>query len=43
MEENHSPHIAAIASVLKMMFGLSESLLWYETLQFEDYNNVIFS
>jgi hypothetical protein len=40
---NYGPHIAANASVLKTMFGQSESLYCNETLQFEDYNNVVFS
>jgi hypothetical protein len=43
MNENYGQHIAANASVLKMIFGQSESLYCNETLQFEDYNKVVFS
>lgn len=43
MKENYGAHIAANAHVLKMMFGQSESLYCNETLQFEDYNKVVFS
>jgi multimeric flavodoxin WrbA len=43
MKENYGAHIAANASQLKMMFGQSESLFCNETLQFEDYNKVVFS
>lgn len=43
MKENYGPHIAANASILKMMFGHSESLFCNETLQFEDYDRVVFS
>ena len=43
MKENYGAHIAANASQLKMMFGQSETLFCNETLQFEDYNKVVFS
>ncbi len=43
MKESYGPHIAANAGVLKMMFGKSESLFCNETLQFEDYDKVVFS
>ncbi|NMB79090.1 MAG: flavodoxin family protein [Methanomicrobiales archaeon] len=43
MKENYGPHIAANASVMKMMFGSCESLYCTETLQFEDYDKVVFS
>lgn len=43
MKESYGPHIAANAGVLKMMFGKSESLYCNETLQFEDYDKVVFS
>lgn len=43
MKENYGPLIAANASVLKMMFGQSESFFCNETLQFEDYDRVVFS
>jgi multimeric flavodoxin WrbA len=43
MKENYGAHIAANAGVLKMMFGQSESLYCNETLQFEDYDKVVFS
>jgi multimeric flavodoxin WrbA len=43
MKENYGAHIAANASQLKMIFGQSESLFCNETLQFEDYNKVVFS
>lgn len=43
MKENYGPHIALNASVLKMMFGQCESLYCNETLQFEDYDKVVFS
>jgi multimeric flavodoxin WrbA len=43
MKENYGAHIAANASQLKMMFGQSESLFCNETLQFEDYNKMVFS
>jgi multimeric flavodoxin WrbA len=42
MKESYGPHIAANAGVLKMMFGKSESLFCNETLQFEDYDKVVF-
>ena len=43
MKENYGPHIEANASVLKMMFGQAESLFSTETLQFEDYDKVVFN
>jgi len=43
MKENYGPHIAANASVLKMIFGSAESFFCNETLQFEDYDKVVFS
>jgi len=43
MKENYGAHIAANASQLKMMFGRCESLYCNETLQFEDYDKVVFS
>jgi multimeric flavodoxin WrbA len=43
MKEYYGEHIAANASQLKMMFGQSESLYCNETLQFEDYDKVVFS
>ncbi len=43
MKENYGAHITANASLLKMMFGQSESLFCNETLQFEDYDKVVFS
>jgi len=43
MKENYGPHIAANAGVLKMIFGSAESFFCTETLQFEDYDKVVFS
>jgi multimeric flavodoxin WrbA len=43
MKENYGAHIAANASQLKMMFGQCESLYCNETLQFKDYDKVVFS
>ena len=43
MKENYGAHIALNASVLKMLYGSSESFFCNETLQFEDYNRVVFS
>ena len=43
MKENYGAHIALNASVLKMLYGNSESFFCNETLQFEDYNKVVFS
>jgi multimeric flavodoxin WrbA len=43
MKEIYDPHIAANESVLKMTFGQCESLYCNETLQFEDYDKVVFS
>jgi multimeric flavodoxin WrbA len=43
MKENYATFIEANASVLKMMYGSSESFFCNETLQFEDYDKVVFS
>lgn len=43
MKENYGTHIALNASVMKMMFGSCESFYCTETLQFEDYDEVVFS
>jgi multimeric flavodoxin WrbA len=43
MKENYATFIAANASVLKMMYGNSESFFCNETLQFEDYDKMVFS
>jgi multimeric flavodoxin WrbA len=43
MKESYGTFIAANASVLKMMYGSSESFFCNETLQFEDYDKVVFS
>jgi len=43
MKENYGPLIAANANLLKMIFGHSESLVCNETLQFEDYDKIVFS
>jgi multimeric flavodoxin WrbA len=43
MKENYGPHIAANASHLKMVYGSCESFFCTETLQFEDYDKVVFS
>jgi multimeric flavodoxin WrbA len=43
MKENYAGHIGANENVLKMMFGQAESLCSFETLQFEDYDKVVFS
>jgi multimeric flavodoxin WrbA len=43
MKENYAGVIGANANTLKMMFGQSESLYCNETLQFEDYDKVVFS
>jgi multimeric flavodoxin WrbA len=43
MKENYGSSIAANASVLSMIFGQAESLFCNETLQFEDYDKVVFS
>jgi multimeric flavodoxin WrbA len=42
-EYGYSLHIAANAHVLSQTFGHSESLYSFETLQFEDYDKVVFS
>jgi multimeric flavodoxin WrbA len=43
MKESYGTFIAANASVMKMMYGSSESFFCNETLQFEDYDKVVFS
>jgi len=43
MKESYGPHIAANANHMKMMVGQAESLFCNETLQFEDYDKVVFS
>jgi len=43
MKENYAGVIEANANTLKMMFGQAESLFCNETLQFEDYDKVVFS
>jgi len=43
MKERLSWHIEANANTLKMMFGHAESFFCNETLQFEDYDKVVFS
>ncbi|OPX64306.1 MULTISPECIES: flavodoxin family protein [unclassified Methanoregula] len=43
MKERLGWHIKASANALKMMFGHAESFICNETLQFEDYDKVVFS
>ena len=43
MKEIYASHIGANEHVLKMIFGNAETLSSNETLQFEDYDKVIFS
>ena len=44
MKENHYPvHIGMNENYLTRIFGQAESLCSYETLQFEDYNRVVFN
>jgi multimeric flavodoxin WrbA len=43
MKENYGAFIAGNASVLNMIYGSSESFFCNETLQFEDYDKVVFS
>ena len=44
MKENHYPvHIGLNEAVLGRTFGQAESFCCYETLQFEDYDRVVFS
>ncbi len=44
MKEHHYPvHIGLNESVLSRTFGQSESICCFETLQFEDYDKVVFS
>ena len=43
MKEIYGGVIGANENALKMMFGQSESLCCNETLQFEDYDKVVFS
>jgi multimeric flavodoxin WrbA len=43
MKEIYAAHIGANENVLKMIFGQAETLSSNETLQFEDYDKVVFS
>jgi multimeric flavodoxin WrbA len=43
MKENYGAVIAANESLLTMIFGKAESLFCNETLQFEDYDKMVFS
>lgn len=43
MEPPYSVHIGLNESVLARLFGQAESFLSFETLQFEDYDKVVFS
>lgn len=43
MKENYAGHIEANEHVLKMIFGHADSFFCNETLQFEDYDKVVFS
>jgi len=43
MKDIYAAHIGANENVLKMMFGQAETLSSNETLQFEDYDKVVFS
>jgi multimeric flavodoxin WrbA len=43
MKENYGTHISANEQVLSRIFGHAESLCSFETLQFEDYDKVVFS
>lgn len=43
MKESYGSHIEANASHLKMMYGSCESFYCTETLQFEDYDKMVFS
>jgi len=43
MKEQYAAYIGAYEHLLAMMFGQAESLCSFETLQFEDYNKVVFS
>ena len=42
-ESGYNLHIAANAHILGRTFGYTESLCSFETLQFEDYDKVVFS
>ncbi|RXE56606.1 flavodoxin [Methanoculleus taiwanensis] len=42
-KEIYAGHIGANEYALKMLFGQAESLCSFETLQFEDYDKVVFS
>ena len=42
-EYQYSVHIGLNESVLRRTFGQAESLCSFETLQFEDYDKVVFS
>jgi multimeric flavodoxin WrbA len=43
MKEQYCGHIGANAGILKMMYGQSETLFCNQTLQFEDYDKMVFS
>ena len=43
MKENYGAHIGANEHIFGMMFGHAESSFANETLQFEDYDKVVFS
>ena len=43
MKEHYHVHIEQNANVLSRMFGQTESLCSFETLQFEDYDTVVFN
>lgn len=42
MKENYAAHISANENLLGRIFGQAESLCSFETLQFEDYDQVVF-
>jgi multimeric flavodoxin WrbA len=42
MKENYAAHIKATENLLGRIFGQAESLCSFETLQFEDYDRVVF-
>ena len=43
MKEQYATYIGAYEHLLAMMFGQAESICSFETLQFEDYDKVVFS
>jgi hypothetical protein len=43
MKENYGTFVDANEQLLARMFGHAESLYSFETLQFEDYDKVVFS